>query len=87
MNEKKRMARLRITVEALRELMQLPACAEIIRLEAPRDFRGIMEIVIEGAGWPTAPGEAINTASPSVSRTINAAGDELRPVVHWGFPE
>jgi hypothetical protein len=49
----KKMALLRLGPIALRELFQLPAGAEVVRVEADHGYRGGVRVVIEGAGWDT----------------------------------
>lgn len=87
MNTKK-MAILTVTPEAFRGLLQLPESVEVVGVEVAQGYRGVLRIVIEGAGWDTREGEAI---SPTGAATITNRHDETGAIVSrsidWHLPK
>lgn len=83
----KKMALLRVTPEALRTLLQLPDATEIVRVELADGHRGVMHLMIEGAGWETEEGSPVMPAdSAIITETVDAAGALVSRLVDWGFP-
>jgi hypothetical protein len=81
----KKMAILRVTAEAVRDLLQLPAGVEVLRVEVAPGVRGCLNVVIEGAGWDTPEGGLI---VPTYG-TVHTKCDEVGYVSHkidWRFP-
>ena len=87
MSESKLMARLRLSPAGLREMLHLPPGADPVRVEVVLGARGTIDIVVEGAGWPTAEGGMIQRASAIVTRAFLEDGRELAPAIKWNFPE
>jgi hypothetical protein len=76
------MAILKVTPEAIRELLRLPADATVVGMQVPFDNPGIMEIKVEGAGWDTPEGGLIKRAEDvMVTKQDNGAIN-----IDWGFP-
>ncbi len=86
MSEPKLMALLRVSPEAIRDLFQLPPGTEVLRVETRPEYRGSVDIVIAGAGWPTDEGGPIRTATGVVQREFLTDGCELIQRIEWGFP-
>jgi len=82
------MAILEFDAGRLRELLQLPESAEIIWCRMDRDCRGRIEVVIEGAGFPTDEGGFLHrtTCTVTIAQTEDG-GIELNPKLEWGFPD
>ena len=74
----KKMAILTVTGQIIREMLQLPDGCEIIRVEVQQGYREVFRLVIDGAGWDTPEGAAIQQA---LVATVDAKG------IHWGLPE
>lgn len=83
----KKMAVLRLTAEAFRELLQLPPEVEVLRVNVPYDMRGRLDIVIEGVGWDVPENGAICPTYGSVTRQVDGEGSVLRSTIDWGFPQ
>lgn len=80
-----KLAILSLSPDLLRELLQLPRGAEILDLRVPLYYRGVLEVKIVGAGWPTMEGQAITSTIGTVTRTRDENGVERRSI-DWGFP-
>ena len=84
----KKMALLRVTPEALRDLLQLPLEVEVIRVEMAPGYRGLLHVVIEGAGWDTPEGGVIMPAPVGIAtQNSDAAGNITNRVIDWGLPK
>ena len=84
----KKMAMLHVKAETLRVLLQLPAEAEVVHVDTAPGYRGMLKIVIEGAGWDTPEGCAITLAEPAVvASQRNATGEVVSRVVDWKLPK
>lgn len=83
----KKMAILRLTPEALIALLQLPPEAEVVRVELSTGQRGVLHLMIEGAGWNTPDGGMVQPAlTPIVTEARDAQGALVRWAVDWGLP-
>lgn len=82
----RQLAILQISPELLRELFQLPDGAEVLDLRVPIDYRGLLDVKIAGAGWPTLEGQAIRRTTGTVTREFSAEGVEVRRSINWGLP-
>lgn len=82
----RKLAILQISPELLRELFQLPDGAEVLDLRVPIDYRGLLEVKIAGAGWPTLEGQAIMRTVGTVTREFDAGGAEVRRSIDWRLP-
>ncbi len=83
----KKMAVLRMDPAALREILHLPEGAEVVRIEPVHGYRGLVSVVIEGAGWGVQEGHPL---PPSVCANVTTERDErgaiVRVTVDWGLP-
>ncbi|MFA6204401.1 MAG: hypothetical protein WC710_14580 [Gallionella sp.] len=77
---------LQITPEILRELFQLPEGAEILDLHIPMSYRGLLEVRVMGAGWPTMEGYSIMRTGGTVQKEYDADGKVVSRIVDWGLP-
>lgn len=77
----KRMAILAVTPEVFCKLLQLPEDVELVRVNLCPDRRGVMELVIEGAGWITPRGASISRTSGEITE------GESKSVIDWHLPE
>ena len=82
MNTRK-MAILRVTPEALRELLYLPDGAILDDVDVPFNAPGTLLLKVSGAGWDTPEGGAIVTAN-SATTDRNPDGSLT---VNWHLPE
>lgn len=78
------MALAAIDSHMLARLLQLPDGSDITAVGCPHDRPGIVELRIEGAGFPTAPGHVIPTCNAIVTsvHTIEAG---WIPRIRWPF--
>jgi hypothetical protein len=83
MAQSKKAAIIRVTAECLREILQLPPEAEIVRIDLD-DTRGELRIVLHGAGWETAQGEKIKE---SPAATISDSWSAPRRTIDWKLGE
>jgi len=77
----KRMAILEIHPQAFRDLLQLPAGAEISDLRLDIERRGVLEVKIDGAGWVVREGECLTRTTGIVT-----TDEKGRRVINWGLP-
>lgn len=82
----KKMAVLCMTADAFRELLQLPADVEVVRVELPPEQRGGLNIYIEGAGWDTSEGDRIMSTFGTVTVQRDSEGNITRSTIDWAFP-
>lgn len=83
----KKMAILRLTPEAMRCLMQLPEGVEVVRVELEPGSRGVLQLMIEGAGWDTPEGNAVMPARPAiVTQHFDKDGALASSTIDWGIP-
>jgi hypothetical protein len=83
----KKMAILTLTPEALREFLELPEGAEVVRVELEYGYRGVLKLVIEGAGWDTPEGGPIRPSLTAiVTRHFAEDGAQLSRSINWGLP-
>lgn len=75
-----KVAILRVSPEALRELLHLPSSAEVVDVRSDVAVRGVLEVKVYGAGWEVPMGAAI----PRTEGTVSKDGE--RVVIDWGFP-
>ena len=80
------MAILRLTPQAVRQLLQLPDEVDVIRVEVPQNHRSGLDVVIEGAGWPTPEGGLIQSTHGTVTQGVDAEGKLIRYEIDWGLP-
>ena len=79
----KRMAILRLTPEAIRDLLHLPDKATLIEMRIPFDAPGTMEVKVEGVGWEAPEGSVIAFAEAAiVTRDENGVID-----IDWRLPK
>lgn len=69
----------------LRELLQLPETAEIIDCRMDFGYRGRLQLKIEGAGFPTQEGHAIQPATCVITERHNADGSKYVERIEWPF--
>lgn len=81
----KKMAILQVTPEALRELLHLPDAAIVVEVRTNWDSRGVLEVKIEGAGWLTSEGSAVQKAEMVTIDTVTFYGGSIP--VNWNLPE
>lgn len=72
-----RRAILHITTAHLKDLLQLPAEAEIDGIELDFCQPDLVLVRINGAGWPTAPGQTI----------VNTTGVCFGGGISWNLPQ
>ena len=77
--------RLLVDPEIFGRLFGLPHDAEIVAVRT-NDERGVLEILIHGAGWPTAPGALIQTISGDIHVHIDPSTAAACYSVTWPFP-
>lgn len=83
----KKMAILRLNAAMLRDALQLPDGAEVVRVFVDEEFRCRLNVVIEGAGWETAEGAPIQPAGPGiVTVDRDEHGGIKRMTIDWGLP-
>ena len=75
---------LRIDNQMLARLLQLPPEAEITAAACPHDSRGVIELRIEGAGYPTREGERIRAAT-GIVQAVKLARDRELVQIGWPF--
>lgn len=82
----KKMAILPMSMQGLRDLLQLPREAEIVRIEMEPGYRASLRLVVEGVGWDTSEGAPIMPAPTAmVHQTTDAAGNICKRV-DWNLP-
>lgn len=81
----KKMAILTITPEVLRQLLQLPEC-DVIRVETDPGYRGVLRLVIEGAGWDTPEGGPIMPADTAICTTETDDEGHKHVAIDWRLP-
>ena len=80
------MAVLRLSPQALRDILQLPDCCEVVRVETVQGVRGLVHVVVEGAGEDVEEGYPLPPAQTGIiSIDRNDAGGITRLTVDWGF--
>lgn len=82
----KNMALLRIDARYLAALLQLPEGTAVLGVRDDISSAGVLEIKVEGAGWPTAEGQQIMPTTGTVIDTRDATGGLVCRTVNWGFP-
>lgn len=88
MSQTRKMAILVIEPNVLRQLLHLPAEAEIVHVQSSQfGERGVVEIVVEGCGWQTNEGEIIPRASGAARLGVSESGNKYVESINWGFPK
>lgn len=83
----KKMAILRMTPEALRNALQLPDGCEVVRVELEAGMRGVLRLMLEGAGWDTPEGGPVELAPHAiVTETRGPDGELLTRTIDWRLP-
>lgn len=84
----KKMAILRLTPQAFRDLMQLPETVEVVRVELESGTRGNLHLMIEGAGWDTHEGAMVIPAQAAIITSHkDQNGTSIDRIIDWGLPE
>jgi hypothetical protein len=84
----KKMAILTVTPEALRALLQLPDGVELVRVEMSQGQRGVLKLMIEGAGWDTPEaGHVQFTNDALITDTFDGEGALVRRSIDWRLPK
>lgn len=82
----KKMAILTVSPELLRSALCLPDGCEVVRVQMAQGYRGVIELVIDGAGWDTREGSAIMPARIGIGCTAYADnGKILSHSIDWGL--
>lgn len=79
----KKMAIINLSPVILREILQLPEGAEVIRVGMD-DARGVLRVVVEGAGWDVHPGDRIQEAPTAV---IFDSWSRPCRTIDWNLPK
>lgn len=82
----RRMARLKVSFRALEELLCLPPGATILRVDEEKTCSGLVEIVVEGAGWPVAHGTPIPPGGPAIVHAKFEDGVQIERRIEWNLP-
>ena len=84
----KKMCILKVAPEVLRDLLQLPPEATLIKVESPYCMLGVVHLVVEGIGWDTPEGGAILIApSAVISDVRDENGTITSRTIDWGVGE
>ena len=83
----KKMAILTVTPEALRAMLQLPDGVELVRVEMSQGQRGVLKLMIEGAGWDTPEGGYVQfTETAIITERRGPEGELLKRTINWNLP-
>jgi len=86
MTNQRHMAILQISSEALCELLQLPQDVVILGFQADFVHHNLLEIKIDGAGWPTREGQVLARTRGIITKEFDASGAEVGRSIDWRLP-